>query len=181
MKKSAILVIIIGAVILLAGIRGLSGEDDWICGDNGWVKHGNPSAPMPMEACGDFLIVNVYFNNSNLDPEASCNKVFAVERKVPETQAIARAAVEELLKGPTEKEKSEGFFSSINSGVKIQKLSIENGIAKIDFDGQIEFQVGGSCRVSAISHEITETLKQFPSIKEVIISVDGRTEDILQP
>lgn len=97
------------------------------------------------------------------------------------TQAIARAAIEELLKGATETEKANGFFTSINEGVKIQKLTIENGVAKIDFDQQIEFQVGGSCRVSAIRAQITETLKQFPTVKEVIISVNDRTEDILQP
>jgi len=125
--------------------------------------------------------VYAYFNNSRMDPEASCNKVFPVEREVPKTQAIARAAIEELLKGPTEAEKSQDFFTSINSGVKIQKLTIENGVAKIDFDSQIEFQVGGSCRVSAIRSQIIETLKQFSTVQSVIISVNGRTEDILQP
>ncbi|MBU4284637.1 GerMN domain-containing protein [Patescibacteria group bacterium] len=125
--------------------------------------------------------VGVYFNNSRMDPEVSCNKVFPVERMVPKTQAIARVAIEELLKGPTETEKSQDFFTSINSGVKIQGLVIEEGVAKIDFDEQIEFQVGGSCKVSAIRSQIIETLKQFSTVESVIISVNGRTEDILQP
>lgn len=78
-----------------------------------------------------------------------------------------------------------GYFTSINSGVKIQKLVIDpptgGGVAKVDFDEQLEFQVGGSCRVSAIRAQITQTLKQFPTVKSVIISINGRTEDILQP
>ncbi len=125
--------------------------------------------------------VRAYFNNDEMDPEFSCNKVFPVEREIPKTQAVARAALEELLKGPTDAEKSQGFFSNINPGVKIQKLTIENEIAKVDFDEQLEFQVGGSCRVAAIRAEITQTLKQFPTVKEVIISINDRTEDILQP
>jgi len=125
--------------------------------------------------------VKVYFSNNNLDPELSCNKVFPVEREIPKTQAVARAALEELLKGPTEEEKTEGFFTNIGSGVKVQKLIIENNVAKVDFDEQLEFQVGGSCRVTAIRAQITETLKQFPNVKEVVISINGRTEDILQP
>jgi hypothetical protein len=125
--------------------------------------------------------VNIYFNNSRMDAEFSCNKVFPTERIIPKTQAIARAAIEELLKGPTETEKSQDFFTSINSGVKIQGLVIEDGVAKIDFDEQMEFQVGGSCRVSAIRSQIIETLKQFSTVKSVIISINGRTEDILQP
>ncbi len=125
--------------------------------------------------------VEVYFNNSKLDPEFSCNKVFPVEREISKTQAVAGAALEELLKGPTEKEKAEGFFTSINSGAKIQKLSIVEGKAMVDFDEQLEFQVGGSCRVSAIRSQITETLKQFSTVEDVIISINDRTEDILQP
>ncbi len=129
----------------------------------------------------EIIKVKVYFNNNKLDPEVSCNKVFPVEREIPKTSAVARAVLEDLLKGPSEKEKSEGFFTNINSGVKIQKLTIENDVAKVDFDEQLEFQVGGSCRVSAIHAQITQTLKQFPTVKDVIISINGRTEDILQP
>lgn len=130
---------------------------------------------------GETMKVKVYYNNSEMDPEFSCNKVFAIEREVTKTEAVARAALEELLKGPTNQEKSQGFLTSINSGVKIQKLVIEDGTAKVDFDEQLEYQVGGSCRVAAIRAEITQTLKQFPTIKDIIISINGRTEDILQP
>ena len=124
--------------------------------------------------------VKAYFNNSKLAP-FSCEEVFSVEREIVKTQAVTRASLEELLRGPTEKEKEKGFFTNINLGVKIQKLTIENGIAKVDFDEQMEFQMGGSCRVTAIRAQIIQTLKQFPTIKDVVISVDGRAEDILQP
>jgi hypothetical protein len=129
----------------------------------------------------NIMKVKVYFNNNGLDPEFSCNKVFPVEREIIKTEAPARAALEELLKGATDKEKSEGFFTNINPGIKIQKLTIQEGTAKVDFDEQLEFRVGGSCRVAAIRAQITQTLKQFPSVQNVIISIDGRTEDILQP
>lgn len=129
----------------------------------------------------ELMTVKVFFNNSEMDPEFSCNKVFPVERVISKTQAVARASLEELLKGASDEEKAEGYLSSINSGVKIQSLSIENGTAKVDFDEQLEFQAGGSCRVAAIRAQITETLKQFPTVNDVIISINGRTEDILQP
>lgn len=125
--------------------------------------------------------VKAYFNNNKMDPEVSCNKVFSVEREIIKTEAIARAALEELLKGTTQEEEKEGFSTSINPDVKIQKLIIENGVAKVDFDEQLEFQIGGSCRVAAISAQIRETLKQFETVKSVVISIDGRIEDILQP
>jgi len=125
--------------------------------------------------------VKVYFNNSKLDSEVSCNKVFPVEREVTKTEAIARTALEELAKGPSEEEKRNGFFSNLNPGVKIKSLVIENGAARVDFNEQLEFQVGGSCRVSAIRSQIAETLRQFSTVDDVIISINGRTEDVLQP
>lgn len=128
------------------------------------------------------LSVKIFLSNSKYDPGASdCSKTFAVERVVPETKAVARAALEQLLAGPTEQEKEQGFFTSINPGVEIKKLTIENEIAKVEFSEKLEEAVGGSCRVAAIRSQINETLKQFPTVKNVVISINGRTEDILQP
>lgn len=128
------------------------------------------------------LGVKVFFGSETLNPGAmDCTKVFSVERIIPKTQGTAKAALEELLKGPTDAEKIQGYFSSINSGVKLQSITITDGVAKADFDETLEFQVGGSCRVASIAAQITETLKQFPTIESVIISINGRTKDILQP
>ncbi len=193
-----ILAVIVVAAAAILGIRFLSGEDTWICDDGEWVKHGNPSAPKPTESCSgtnanvtnqptntneqETMTVKVFFGNSVLDPEVlDCKKNFAVERTVPKTVAVGRAALEQLLAGPTAAEKAEGYFTSINSGVVIQSLTIENGVARVDFNEQLEYQVGGSCRVAAIASQIRETLKQFPTVQDVVISIDGRTEDILQP
>lgn len=130
----------------------------------------------------NFLIIKVFFGSNKLNPQVEdCRITYPLERKIIKTKAKARMALEELLKGPTSNEKEQGYFTSINSGVKIQKLSIENGVAKVDFDEQLEFQVGGSCRVAAIRAQIVQTLKQFPTVKDVVISINGRTEDILQP
>ena len=85
------------------------------------------------------MILKAFFNNSGLDPEFSCNKVFPIERKIPKTEGVARAVLGELLKGVTDEEKAQGFFTSINPNVKIQKITIENNTAKVDFDEQLEF------------------------------------------
>jgi len=137
--------------------------------------------PLRLEKTEDTQL-RIFFNNSKKDPELTdCNLVYTVYRNVPKTTAVARAALEELFKGPTESEKAEGFFTNIPVGVKIQKLTIEKGIAKVDLSKELEQNVGGSCRVSAIRAQIYWTLKQFPTVKDVVISIDGRIEDILQP
>ena len=138
-----------------------------------------PEGEMPEE---ETMVVKVYFSNSQKDPQAlHCEEVYPVERYIPKTVAVIRAALEELLKGPNDIEIEQGCFTSINQGVEVQSLAVEDGVAKIDLNTQLEYQVGGSCRVQAIRAQITETLKQFPEVQEVIISIDGRIEDILQP
>lgn len=124
--------------------------------------------------------VKVFFSNSNLDPEVTCVKVFPVARKIAKTEAIGRAALEALMKGPNQGEVVDGYQTNLNSGIKINSLKIQNGLAEADFSEELE-TTGGSCRVSAIRAQITETLKQFPTVKEVKISINGRSEDILQP
>lgn len=128
------------------------------------------------------MSVNLYFNNTAKDPSLlDCAKVYPTARTIPYTQAVARAALEQLFLGANPKEKSVGFISNIPAGVKIQSLTIENGVAKVDLSKELETGVGGSCRTGAIRAQITETLKQFPTVKSVVISIDGRIEDILQP
>lgn len=132
---------------------------------------------------GETMTVKIFLNDSKYanEPYFDCSKTVAVERSAPKTQAVAKSAIEALLRGATEEEINKGSMSNIPIGVRLNKITIENGVAKADFDDRLEYQVGGSCRVAAIRAQIVDTLKQFPTVKEVVISVNGRTEDILQP
>ena len=128
---------------------------------------------------GEMMSVKVFFGKMDQASDAPCDKVYEVSRQVPKTSAIARTALEELLKGPSGGES--GYITFLNDGIKIQKLNVEEGIAYADFDEALERNVGGSCRIAGIYAQIEETLTQFSSVNEVLISIDGRTEDILQP
>lgn len=125
-------------------------------------------------------VVEVYFGNGEKGGD-ECDAVFPVEREIEKTEGVGKAALKELLKGPTDEEEDEGYFTSINSGVEVNGLNIENGKATVDFSSEIEDRVGGSCMVTAIKAQIKETLKQFPTVDEVEISVEGQAEGVLQP
>lgn len=127
-------------------------------------------------------VVNIYFPNSIEDPDMfDCGKVFPVTRNIQDTQNIIFLTLNELLLGPTEQEVNQGYFTSINTGVEIQELVIEQGIAKVDLSEQLIHEIGGSCLVASIRSQISQTLVQFDEIDEVIISVNGEAEEILQP
>ena len=125
--------------------------------------------------------VAVYFGDTKKNIAGECNEVFPVARVIPQTQAVGQAALQQLFLGPTDAEKAEGYFTSLNPGVELLSLRIASGTAYADFSKALEEGVGGSCKVAAIRAQITQTLKQFPTVQNVIISVEGRIEDALQP
>ena len=130
----------------------------------------------------DLKIVKIYFSNSKMNPDMlDCSKVYPVERNIADAANVAELAINELLTGPTDAAKERGYFTSINDGVKLQKISVKDGTAYVDFSSKMEENLGGSCRVSAIRAQIEQTLKQFSTVKNVVISIDGRVDDALQP
>ena len=78
-------------------------------------------------------------------------------------------------------ESDTGFFTSLNAGVKINALTISNGVARVNLSHDLGEGVSGACKVASIRAQITETLKQFPTVQSVVISIDGISEGILQP
>ena len=131
----------------------------------------------------DVEVVRIHFARSSgagRDP-GDCEATDETERTVAQSAQIETVALENLLQGPTEAERREGLFTNIPSGVRINSLTIENGIARADFSAELDRGVAGSCRVLAIRAQIEHTLKEFPSVSEVVISIEGRTDDILQP
>jgi len=52
-KKSYLIISTLLAVVIIVFllIRFISSEDNWICVDGKWQKHGNPISPIPTEEC----------------------------------------------------------------------------------------------------------------------------------
>lgn len=138
--------------------------------------------PIKFGYAANALNIQVFFSNSKKDPQMNdCQKVYPVYRRIAYTKETAKAAIEELLKGPTQDELDQGYFTSINQGTGLKSILFKNGVATADFDQTLEVNAGGSCKVVNIRSQIIQTLKQFSTIKSVIISINGKTEDILQP
>ncbi|HRX43629.1 MAG TPA: GerMN domain-containing protein [Candidatus Dojkabacteria bacterium] len=136
----------------------------------------------PLEQKVETMKVKVFFSSTKLNEDMiDCSLVFPVTREIEKSVAVGRASLTELFKGTTPLEEEDKYFTNIPDGVVINSLDITDGVAKVDLNSKLEEGVGGSCRVTAIRAQITETLKQFPTVDSVIISIDGQTEDILQP
>ncbi|MBU4332677.1 GerMN domain-containing protein [Patescibacteria group bacterium] len=125
--------------------------------------------------------IKVYFIDKQVAVERDCATVVEFAREIPSTEAIGAAAVNEMIKGPSMKE--EGVASNaVPTGTKLLSLEIRDGAAYAHFSKELQNYGGGSCAVSAIRAQIESTLKQFPTVDSVVISVEGvLQEEVLQP
>jgi len=127
----------------------------------------------------DEIPVKVYFSKADSN---ECGLTYPVERMVAGKIAIYRAALEELLKGPNADDVAAGYRTSIPGGVKLKSVAADAaGTVTADFDDRLAKGVAGACRVESIRAQIGATLKQFPEVHDVVISINGDTEGILEP
>lgn len=120
--------------------------------------------------------VSVYFARL----EGQEVEMVPVPRSVP-AETPAKGSLEALLEGPTAEEQERGLLSEIPEGTRLEGIHLEDGTARVAFSPELDRNVAGSMRVTTIRSQIEETLRQFPNIQKVVIEVEGRTEDVLQP
>jgi len=130
----------------------------------------------------DLVELNIFMINPNLDLYEQCDKVFPVRRQVSSNSNIYRAVLEALFEGPTDTEVESGYATELPSRVKLKSVAADaEGVVTADFDRTLERGVACSCRVTAIRAQIETTLKQFPEVRGVVITIDGDKDGILQP
>jgi hypothetical protein len=125
--------------------------------------------------------VSLFFSSTKEDPSSlNCEITYPVKRRVPFNNTPAEETMNQLLMGPTTQEQQDGYSSNISKEVRINKLTIQDETAKVDFNEKLK-DVAGSCKVQAIRSQIENTLKQFNTVQNVEISINGSTEEVLQP
>ena len=140
------------------------------------------SFPDPNASASDTVNIKTYFYDPSQGADADCSAVIAVDRAVPAKSAAYRSALETLLAGPTADERALGYASAIPQAAALKSVAADAaGTVTADFTEALERGVAGACRTSAIRAQIISTLRQFPEVRSVVITVGGRSEGILQP
>jgi hypothetical protein len=176
-----------------------------------WLNEGPPPRPPTQPAtlelrgeAGTVLAQQAITVLSPDDPETQeitlyfvlGEDVQPVKRRIPKTAAIGAAALDELLWGPFPPNLA-GFGTALPTPqdvlsylgresdwgprVTLRQLTIADGVATADFAKEMRAYGGGSLRVMLIHKQIEQTLKQFPTVREVVIAVEGETEAVLEP
>ncbi|KYH31881.1 GerMN domain-containing protein [Neomoorella mulderi] len=101
------------------------------------------------------------------------NYLVAEQRTLPLVEGIARAAIEELIKGPGP---GSQLLPTIPRGTVLKDINIRpDGLARVDFSKElVANHSGGSLGESLTVYSIVNTLTQFPTVKQVQFLVDGQ-------
>jgi hypothetical protein len=95
-----------------------------------------------------------------------------VRRTIEATPAVARAALTELLDGPTDEETSSGLSTAIPAGTHLRDLSLADGVATVDLGGTFD-DGGGSASMLGRVAQVVATLTRFPTVERVAFRIDG--------
>ena len=130
-----------------------------------------PSSPAASASPGATTIVRTYFYLGGAPGTAG---LVPIVREVPETQAVAGAAMDALLAGPTADESGLRVITSgVPTGSRLLGLSIADGVATVDLSAEFE-SGGGSTSVFVRLGQVVYTLTQFRTVESVVFRIEGR-------
>lgn len=107
------------------------------------------------------------------------DSIMPVTREIVPTQGVLRAALEILLGIKQQNYGQSGLYNALyQSNLTIEDVRIENGKASIRLSGRL--LLGGVCDNPRVEAQLVETAKQFSTVKEVEIFINGKPlKDVL--
>lgn len=128
-----------------------------------------PTATSPQSAAGQ-VSLQAWFTRQG--------KLFGTQRGVPATASVGRAALDQLLSGPSSAESAAGLRSLIPAGTHLLGLTISSGTATVDLSSSFTSGASPSTMPLRIA-QVVYTLAQFPSVTGVQFKVDGQGVTVL--
>ena len=126
----------------------------------------------PEKTAEDKLTIKLYFPNND------ATKLIAVEKTIKaKGEDKYKAAVEALMEG-TDDSKLTGV---IPKQAKLLGVTVKGDTAQVDFDkGLIKHFNGGSTGEEFLVGSIVNTLTEFPEIKKVQITIEGKKVETIK-
>lgn len=103
--------------------------------------------------------------------------LFVTPRTQDVTSAVGRAAVEALLAGPTEAERTAGVVTAVPATTELLGLTIADGVATVDLTSAFG-SGGGSLSMFLRLAQLTYTLTQFRTVRWVNLRIDGAPVEV---
>jgi len=116
-------------------------------------------------------VVTLYFS------DAEGKNLVLEERSIPKVIGIARATMEELIKGPAQA----GLKPALPVSTRLLDINVrEDGLAIVDFSDDLIKDLPASAAAEKLAvYSIVNTLTQFPTVERVEMRVEGKRVDTL--
>ena len=123
-----------------------------------------------IEAQGETIEVVLYF----ADKEGK--KLVPENRKIKKVEGLARATINELIKGPSTES---DLLPTIPQGTVLKDINIkDDGLCIVDFNRKlIEKNSTGVIPEELTVYSIVNTLTQFPAVERVKFRIEGQNPD----
>lgn len=121
--------------------------------------------------------IKVYFTNLEKEADETDRKIHVYPlNRGTDRDEVAAFSLSEMIKGPTEEEKAQGYYSEVVvdgvlPGEEPFKIRIVNKVAYVDFTKPLKFNSASSKERAKM--QIEQTLTQFVTIDKVVITVQG--------
>ncbi len=126
-----------------------------------WISWSD-SEPNPQDATA----LTLYF------AEPNAMYLVPVTRLVPKTKAVARATIEELIRGP---EKESGLSAVIPAGTRCLSVKLDQGTLTVDFSRELrDNHSGGTAGEALTIGGIVHSLSALPGVERVQILIEGK-------
>ena len=130
-----------------------------------------PAATTPL---ADVVVAPYFYLDEAGHPDRPGPFLFPMTREAPATKAVARAAMEQLLAGPSREEGDSvpAISTAIPDSVRLLGLTISDGVATVDLSSAFE-AAADAAAVSARVAQVVFTLSRYPSVQEVLFRQEG--------
>lgn len=150
------------------------GESDEVATTTSAVTTTTVQTTLSSSATVEMQDLSVFFATGD---GSDCAEVTAFPRQVPAAAEPVRAALDELVAGPTADEQNRGagsFFSTETAGT-VRSATIDQGLLVVDF---VDFRrhLGGassSCGSAQFLAELNTTVFEFPEVQRVRYEIEG--------
>lgn len=130
------------------------------------------------------FFVSLYFFSSQKGKEVNVyflkeEKLLPVKRDLPKGESPLFFTAKELTRGPSAREKEQGYATLIPANTRILKISQAGETAIVDFSSEINDYGGGAQNIQGMVGQIVFTFTSLPEINKVKILIDGEEEPAL--
>ena len=104
------------------------------------------------------------------------SKILPLKRSVSAAAPLV-PAIAAMLEAPTAAEQKLGYISASYGDMKLDSVKLVKGQARVDFSRVIRSDYNpGDLQTLYFEEAVTKTAKQFPSVKKVMVCVNGINE-----